>query len=250
MGVWPPQEFLFMDLSIPVSARRCAAALGVIVGLLIAASLGATLLSFVDIEQPFLREMKESLVRLTWVDEEANLPAWFSASLLLLCALLMAVITSLVRQQGGGQVAGWLVLTLIFLFLSLDEIAQLHELSITPLRDRFGATGFLYYAWIVPAALCVILFVLGYLRFLGRLPARTRRLFLLAGAIYVGGAIGVEAVSGQQASLYGERNLTYHVIITLEELLEMTGLVVFVFALLDYIGHQFTRITFHVTTRA
>jgi hypothetical protein len=79
------------------------------------------------------------------------------------------------------------------------------------------------------------------------LPARTRRLFLAAGAIFVAGAIGVEAVSGMQASLHGEQNLTYHLVITVEELLEMTGIVIFIYALLDYIGGQLTTVGFHVT---
>jgi hypothetical protein len=71
----------------------------------------------------------------------------------------------------------------------------------------------------------------------------------MAGALFVGGALGVEAVSGKHASLHGEQNLTYHLIITIEELLEMAGLVVFVYALLDYIGRQFANVGFHVTSR-
>jgi hypothetical protein len=85
----------------------------------------------------------------------------------------------------------------------------------------------------------VAIFVLGYYRFLMLLPRRTRSLFIAAGTIFVGGALGVEAVSGMQASLHGQQNLTYHAIITAEELFEMAGIVVFVYALLDYIGRQF-----------
>jgi hypothetical protein len=239
-----------MDIGISISAKRCALGLAAIVVLLIVTSVGASVLSFARIEEPFLREVRESVVRLTWVDGEGNIPAWYSAMLLLVCALLLASITLAQRYQSGGKLAGWLLLTVIFLFLSLDEIAQFHELSIAPLRNRFEASGFFHYAWIVPAALCVVLFVLGYLRFLARLPARTRQLFLLAGAVYVAGALGAEAISGKQASLHGEQNLTYHAIITVEELLEMSGVVLFIYALLDYIGRQFTRVTFHVSSGA
>jgi hypothetical protein len=134
-------------------------------------------------------------------------------------------------------------------FLSLDETAQLHELSIRPLQDGFGATGVFYYAWIIPAGLCIALFAVAYVNFLASLPARTRRLFLVAGITFVGGAIGVEAISGKHASLHGEGNLTYHLITTLEELFEMAGLVLFIYALLDYISRQFTRVSFHVTSQ-
>ena len=238
-----------MDLVIPVSARRCAAALGLIVVILVAASLGATSLSFAQIENHFLREVRDSVVRLAWVDGEGNIPTWYSSSLLLLCSVLLATIAAAQRQQRGRHVVGWLILALVFVFLSLDETAQLHELSIAPLRALFGTTGFLYYAWIVPAGICVVLFVSGYLRFLAELPERTRRLFLVAGVIFVGGALGVEAVSGNQASLHGEQNLTYHLIITVEELFEMAAIIVFIYALLDYIGRLFTNVGFHVTSR-
>jgi hypothetical protein len=113
----------------------------------------------------------------------------------------------------------------------------------------FHTTGSLHYAWIIPAGICVALFVLGYLRFLAKLPAKTRRLFLLAGAIFVGGALGIEAVSGKHASLHGEQNLTYHLIIAVEELFEMAGVVVFIYALLDHISRQFTKVGFHFTSR-
>ncbi len=236
-------------MEISVSAKQCAVVLSLVVLVLMAASLGASLLSFVPIHDPLLREVRESVVRLTWLDGEGNIPAWYSASLFLLCSFLLAAIAFAQRQHHGGQVVRWLVLSLIFLFLSLDETAQLHELSIQPLRDFFGATGFLHYAWIIPAGICVALFVLGYLSFLAKLPPRTRWLFLMAGALFVGGALGVEAFSGKHASLHGEQNLTYHLIITIEELLEMAGLVVFIYALLDYISRRFTNVGFHVTSR-
>ena len=237
-----------MDLAISVSAGRCARGLALIIALIIVASVGASFLSFIQISDPFLREVRESIVRLLWVDGEGNVPAWYSAVLLFLCALLLAAITLAQHHQADGKLSGWLFLTLIFFFLSLDEIAQFHELSITPLRTRFELTGFFHYAWIVPATLAVVLFVLAYAKFIARLPARTRQLFLLAGAVYIAGALGVEAVSGKQASLHGEHNLTYHAIITVEELFEMAGITLFLYSLLDYIGRQFSGLTFHITS--
>jgi hypothetical protein len=238
-----------MDVAIPVSAKRCALALGLIVVALVAASLGATLLSFQAIDDPFLREVRESVTRLVWLDEEGNIPAWYSASLFLLCSFLLATIASAERQRQSRHSVGWLILSLVFVYLSLDESAQLHELSIPPLRDLFNPTGLLYYPWIVPAGICAALFALGYWRFLTRLPARTRWLFLLAGGVFVAGALGIEALSGKQAVLHGKENLTYHLIITVEELFEMAGLIVFIYALLDYISRQFTKLSFEVYSR-
>jgi hypothetical protein len=238
-----------IDLAIPVSAKRWALAFGLGVLVLVAASIGASFVAFVPLDDPFLTDVRDSVVRLAWFDGEGNIPAWYSASLLLLCALLLAAIAAAHRQQRTGPVVRWLILSSIFVFLSLDEIAQLHELSIRPLRDTFHTTGFFYYGWIIPAGVCVALFTLAYLPLLRKLPSSTRWLFLLAGSLYVGGALGVEAVSGRHASLHGEHNLIYHLIVTVEELLEMAGLVVFIYALLDYIGRRFPRLAFNVAGR-
>jgi hypothetical protein len=235
-----------LSTAIPVSPKRWAFALGLGVAVLIAASTGATLLSLVDVRDPFLHEVRESVVRLAWVDSEANIPTWYSATLLLICSLLLAAIATVHRHDGLGFAGHWLILSLVFLYLSLDEAAQLHELSIPPIRSAFGATGLLYYGWIVPAGICLALLVLSYRRFLRSLPTRTRHLFLLAGAIFVGGAIGIEAVSGLHASVHGEENLIYHLIITVEELLEMSGVVLFIYALMDYMGHQIGRLCFDI----
>jgi hypothetical protein len=233
-----------MDITIDISPRRWAAALAAAVVGVASASVGASLLSFVPLQDPVLMHLRDTFVRLAWVDGEANIPAWFSASLLLCAALLLGGIASAHRRLGERAFPWWL-LSLVFVLLSLDEIAQLHELSIRPLREQFHASGFLYYPWIVPAGICASTLVIGYSGFLTALPGRTRWLFLTAGAIYVLGALGVEALSGRQASLHGEQSGLYHVIVTFEELLEMTGVAVFIYALLDYIGRRFSRLVFH-----
>ncbi len=234
-----------MDITVDISPRRWAAALGAAVVGVASASVGASLLSFVPLHDPVLMHVRDTFVRLAWVDGEANIPAWFSAALLLVAALLLGGIAS-AHRQSGERTFPWRLLSLVFVLLSLDEIVQLHELSIRPLREHFQASGLLYYPWIVPAGICASTLVIGYSGFLTVLPGRTRWLFVGAGAIYVLGALGVEAVSGLQASLHGERTGRYHLIVTFEELLEMTGVAMFIYALLDYIGRRFRRLAFHI----
>lgn len=236
-----------MDTVIALSARRSAFTLTLILGVLVVLSVAASALSFAPIHDPLLSKVRDTWVRLFWLDGEANVPTWYSASLLLLCASLLAIIAGAHRQRDTVNDIRWLILAVVFLLLSLDETAQLHELAIAPLRERFHPTGFLYFAWIVPAGICAGLFALAYLGFLARLPAQTARLMVLAGALYVGGAIGLESLSGEQASLHGEHTIAYHAITTVEELLEMAGLVVFIYALLDYIGRQFPALHVRVS---
>ncbi|CAA9440573.1 MAG: hypothetical protein AVDCRST_MAG51-3242, partial [uncultured Ramlibacter sp.] len=118
------------------------------------------------------------------------------------------------------------------------EAASLHEVLIEPLRDAFNLGGFLWFGWVIVGAVFVLVFSMSYLRFLAHLPARSRWLFLLSGAMYVTGALVLEMV-GAWVYLAGEPTqelLAYMVVMTLEESLEMTGILLFNLALTDYLG--------------
>src|SRR5438105_3804596 len=88
-------------------------------------------------------------------------------------------------------------------------------------------------------ALLLVASVLGqmFLRFLLRLPADTRRWLLISGAVYLGGAVGMELIDGKYMEAHGA-NLTYMLMTTVEEGLEMSGLSALVITLL---GHMATH---------
>jgi hypothetical protein len=69
--------------------------------------------------------------------------------------------------------------------------------------------------------------------FLFRLPARFRLLFIVSGAVYVGGGIGVEIVSQLYADASGKWDPIYAALATLEETLEMLGVALLIYALLQ-----------------
>ena len=83
---------------------------------------------------------------------------------------------------------------------------------------------------------------LAYLKFLLHLPRKTRDCFLLAGSIYVGGALGMEMVSGYYADAVGQRNLMYGLRTSVEKIIEMVGVSVFIYALQSYIGSHLENI--------
>lgn len=70
---------------------------------------------------------------------------------------------------------------------------------------------------------------------------------MLAAAIYLGGAIGFELVGGQHVELHGEENLTYSVITTIEESLEISGLIFFIWALLKYCEEHYQEVQLRFT---
>lgn len=170
-----------------------------------------------------------------YVDLESSAPTWYSSAALGLAGAVLSLIAAAKFTTADNFRWHWACLGGLFFLLSLDEIAMIHELPIDPLRERFSAGGALYYTWVIPGAAFVAGVGCLYLRFFLHLPRRTRCLFFLAGAVFVAGSIGVEMYSGAQADLFGEENLDYALIVTIEEFLEMLGVVVLIRASLEYI---------------
>ena len=198
------------------------------------------------------------LVEVFNVDREKNFPALFSASLLLLCSILLAIITYAKKTESDRYAFHWGALSGLFLLLSADEWLSFHEKTIEPLRDTFKATGFLYYTWVIFGIAFVVLVLLFFFKFLGHLPAKTRRLFLTSGGIFVGGSIGMELVSGFYVSNYARliwgatsskqtiQAIVYMLMASLEECLEMGSIVLFIYALMSYMSSYIKEVQIRI----
>lgn len=178
------------------------------------------------------------------LDEERNIPTFFSVVLMIFAALLLATIA--IQQRADAS--KWCTLALGFLCMSYDEAFQVHETLIHPMRALLNTSslGIFYYAWVIPGIALIFLLALYFLKFLLRLPAATRFTFLLAAALYIGGCIGFEFVGGWYAESNGTKSLTYNLITTIEESLEICGLIVFIHALLTYLGDNYEDVEFQI----
>jgi hypothetical protein len=67
---------------------------------------------------------------------------------------------------------------------------------------------------------------------------------IISGAVYVFGALGFELFESYFDVRYGGRNWYSLSIQTLQELLEMIGIIILIYALLDYISFQYKNILF------
>ncbi len=160
------------------------------------------------------------------VDDERNVPTWFSSALLLLVAASLWRIGTAWRGLGRAHAWRWSMLALAALSMSAEEVVGLHERTIIPLRTALGTAGPLYYAWVIPgAALAACVGALS-LRLILSLDRVDRNRFLCAGGVYLVGAIGFEMIGGVFAPPEGAlRSAGYLVLTTIEEALEMAGLV-------------------------
>jgi len=157
------------------------------------------------------------------LEMEANVPTWFSSMLLAIASGLLAIIGVAARQERAPYARHWLLLSVVFVLLSLDETAQLHEMTLTPIRLYLGTSGLLYYAWVIPAMAFVLILAVAYLSWFLKLPRRYQSLFFASGVLYIGGAAGVELFEGRLTESGRYLDMTYMILVTIEETLELFG---------------------------
>ena len=158
------------------------------------------------------------------VDEENNLPTWFSGFLLGVTSFWIWIAAEDKRRTSDRWWIHWKALALGFFVLSIDEIAGLHE-SFNTVTDA---------TWAIPGGILALLVGLTFFSFLWSLPTATRNAFFLAGCIYVGGAVGVEILGAPMDA----DTMTYNLTTVVEEGMEMAGVLLFLMALLQYMSRQ------------
>jgi len=221
-------EYVVMDISI--STRRVVAILFSVTIALTSASLA---LNFVRLYTG--RETIMGLMNLFELDNESNLPAIFSFCLMAFSFLLLCMITAHSRRCGQSYLQ-WFWLALVFGYLALDEGAMIHEMAQEWIRPFIPRVDALIHVWVVPYGLLFIIVALAFLRFWLRLEPVVRLAMAAAGVTYVCGAIGFEMLGALNYAKYGDnRGLEYTLLSNTEEFLEMTGVVIFIYALLKYI---------------
>jgi len=175
----------------------------------------------------------KSIINLIDFDDEKNLPTLYSTALLFSISILLWLI-SLKEKKANNKYISWLLLSIVFFYLTLDEILSFHEHLVVPFRNTFDATGMFYFAWVIPYGVAVLIGFLISFKFLLRLPKRIYKLFILAGIVYLFGAIGMEMIGGSIAESKGMENIIFYLVYTIEESLEMLGLIIFIYSLLNY----------------
>jgi len=163
------------------------------------------------------------------LDREMNVPTWFSSVCFLFAAFLLWQLSCADDRQTRPY---WRGLSLIFVFLSLDESAAMHEMAVEPMRRLFHAHGLLHFSWVILGAVFVAILAILYCRFFLSQPKPVRNWFLLSAVLFLAGTFGMEMVGGLYTELHGSETFTYALIADCEETLELVGLVLFLHALL------------------
>jgi hypothetical protein len=233
-------------------AARIALGLLLVGGLLIALSLATRYGAYrAEVAQPGSTQVDawKAVMRLFDVNSEGNVPTWFSSMLLMGCALAAALLAALGRRAGGRDARYWVALAAVLSLLSLDEAAGLHERLGGPAAEVLGdaTRGPLHFAWVVPGLVLALVVGLAFLRFVVRLPPSTRRLVVTAAALYLTGAVALEAIGGIVLEDQGDR-AAYLLVTAAEEGLEMAGSVLLLYAALRLLRLRPDAGGYHLST--
>jgi len=176
----------------------------------------------------------EQLTQTLNILEENNLPTLFSTILFLLAAASTALIA---QSADAAHKNHWSFLCGLFIVCGIDESACFHERLSFYLQKSLGFQGALYYSWIIPAAVLVLVLTATYAPLVIKLASSARVKIIAAGAIFVTGAVGFEPIQGWIVSnnYYFQMEWLAITLASVEEVLELTGLILFIDGTLDHL---------------
>ncbi|MFP5071879.1 hypothetical protein ACLFMI_19725 [Pseudonocardia nantongensis] len=163
---------------------------------------------------------------------ELNVSTWFSSAMHLVNAGALALIAAnSVRRERWK----WVLLSLCCAVVAMDETAANHEQVGWIIHTTFGTSGFLTYAWIIPAVLLVAVVAALCAPMILRRPGGW--LVAAGAALFLLGSVGLESAGGAVFEQTGDvQAFGYNVLAGAEETLEMAGLVVAMAGLLRMAG--------------
>ena len=115
-----------------------------------------------------------------------------------------------------------------FLLLSVDEIAGMDE----------TLNSLIEISWAIPGGVVAAFDGGVYLGFLFQIDRRTAIHFVMGGALFVGGVVGIELATESYADNDELDTLAYNLWTAVEEAMEMGGVLVFLRALLQWMKER------------
>jgi hypothetical protein len=233
-------------MTIDIKPRSAAVFLGVIIVFLALAHLLTVVSTYYWGHNYVL-----GLVPLFNMDEEQNLPTYFSSAQILLCSCLAFAIAVAEKNRRRRDYLYWIGLCLICLYISVDEFASIHERFINqPFRDASNGPQRFYFSWVIPYGILVVAVVTLYVRFILRLPREIGRLIVVSGFVYVTSTVGLELIGGRYCDTHTgpHADLVLALLVMCEETLEKAAILVLVYALMSYLSRYVEGCTFRITS--
>lgn len=199
-------------------------------------------LLLLNILQQFLlyEGIQPKLITFIDMDSETNFPSFFSGINLLFTGLILLVIT-LSKDKSDRFYHHWLLISFIFFYLGMDEMAGIHERIgrltsiLLGMKDTMGA-----FLWILPFSILLLILVFFYLPFLLHLAPLYQRLLIISSSVFVMGGLVIESIG----SVLMHVSVYYPLEYIAEETLEMLGVTLFIYTFLLYLKNEIGPLQF------
>lgn len=118
--------------------------------------------------------------------------------------------------------------------MSVDEMTAIHEHYSNLMHLLPNPYGLLRYGWVVIGIAIAIVVALVSIPFLRRIPRKTALRLMIAGSLYVAGAIGVEMI---ESAIFepGPESSLYITLVCIEETAEIVGMLLALRAMLYHL---------------
>jgi len=175
------------------------------------------------------------------VGHEANVPTFFAVLLFIILsasALVCGIYDKFVHAVKKDWFP-WIIVSCVLLFLSLDELAQVHEqLTFHTQYILRDVSGLFYFAWVIPYGILVVLFAAYLIPFFLKLPRYTRNIILLGAGVFILGALGAEMISARFYEIGGAYHPGFIIASSVEETMEIMGQLIAMFGLFREVSRR------------
>ena len=169
------------------------------------------------------------------LDVEKNLPTLYAGLSLILSSLLLYFCGF--NEVNKLKKINFNLMSLFFLFLAADEIFMIHEIFGPIFRKLLNPSSFLYFAWVVPYGILTLIVSFYFYGFIRKLPKEIFKLILISGIIFIFGELILEMFGAFIYTINNkELSFAYLFLSSTEEILAMSGIVLFNFTLLKLLS--------------
>ncbi len=184
------------------------------------------------------------LIPLTNISRALSIPTIYTVLLLFISSLLLALISILKHSRKDKFRWQWSFLSFMFFYMSLNKGTLVHSLVTRPVRKflRINFPDLPRSTLDVTVVFLILVLVCFYIKFIIDLPKRTKLLILLSLAVYLMGFRVINAMAAGFADVYGKDNLNYNLIVTLKKVVEISGIVLGIYTIMDFLEKNFPKI--------
>ncbi|MBC8504787.1 MAG: hypothetical protein H8D34_08000 [Chloroflexi bacterium] len=165
---------------------------------------------------------------------EHNVPTYFAALLSVIAGIILAAIAIKISLR-GSYIWHWIILSLGFLYLAVDEVVIIHERIGQLVVKVIRPEDLLFSDWAYAGIVLILILIFIYLPFYKHLPSKTKKGFFISAFMFVGAALGLEIIGSAILFRVGYNQAIHTAFTTVEEFLEMFAIIIFIETLSNYL---------------